>query len=126
MTELVLTIDGHHLPGRSCGGHQAVKVGLQIGREPAELVDADAPAARWQVRIRVENGDFKGPAVHGRRGERFVYLTWLAGDEMFRRAKLMLADVPENDGEVTAHVHLTDDCGLPRCARLNPPALTWS
>jgi len=44
-----------------------------------------------------DNGDvdFRGPAVYGRRGDRFLYLTWgdLTDDErfeMFRRAKLML------------------------------------
>ena len=48
---------------------------------------------------------------------------------MFRRAKLMLDEVPALVGEqgaVTARVHLTDDCGMPRCARLRPPALEWS
>ena len=83
--------------------------------------------------------DFRGPAVHGKRGERFLYLTWgdVGGDgsfEMFRRAKLMLnridpALVREADqGEVplVATVELTDGRGGPRCARVDPPALTWS
>jgi hypothetical protein len=46
---------------------------------------------------------------------------------MFRRAKLMLADVEPfvaDTQRVIAHVDLTDDCGGPRCARLRPPALT--
>jgi hypothetical protein len=73
--------------------------------------------------------------VQGRPGGRFVYLTW--GDvgedgsfAMFRRAKLMLADVEPfvagagDTGQVIARVDLTDDCGGPRCARLRPPALT--
>ena len=39
--------------------------------------------------------DFKGPAVHGERGDRFLYLTWGDVDDYahfrrFRRAKLML------------------------------------
>ena len=38
---------------------------------------------------------------------------------MFRRAKLMLADVPDPRGAVvTARVDLTDEPGMPRCARL--------
>ena len=39
--------------------------------------------------------DFGGPFVHGRKGERFLYLSWGAVDpdfEMFRRAKLVFAD----------------------------------
>jgi hypothetical protein len=74
--------------------------------------------------------DFRGPAVQGRRWERFVYLTWGEGGAgaftMFRRAKLMLADVPDpGRATVTARVDLTDEHGMPRCARLRPPALSW-
>jgi len=136
---VLLKILGHHLPGRSwdvdgrpCGN---VHVGIQVGREPAELVPGDADAATWTTEVTVrtlDDGalDFRGPAVQGRRGERFVYLTW--GDvgtdgsfDMFRRAKLMLDDVAAVavDGQVTASVHLTDQHGGPRCARLRPPAL---
>jgi hypothetical protein len=129
-----LVIDGWNLPGRDCGSHHDVHVGVQLRREPVELVPADRDA-RWEVDIEVvdrEDGrDFRGPAVQGRRGERFVYLTWGegAGDRfsMFRRAKLMLDDVPDADrARVTARVDLTDESGMPRCARLRPPALTWA
>ena len=135
MVNLVrLVIEGHHLPGRTCGSYADVNVGIQVGREPAELVPADAVSARWAVDIDVVDGgdgpDFRGPAVQGRRGERFVYLTWGEGRgpefAMFRRAKLMLADVPDPSRPVTtASVHLTDECGLPRCARLRAPAIQW-
>ena len=130
-----LTIDGHHLPGASCGTYQDVHVGLQLRKDPAELVRADASSVRWEVNIEVLNGaegvDFRGPAVQGRHGERFLYLTWGEGSgasfTMFRRAKLMLADVPDpHASAVTARVHLTDGAGMPRCARLTPPALEWS
>ena len=82
--------------------------------------------------------DFRGPAVQGKRGERFIYLTWgnvdaTNGFEMFRRAKLMLDRIdPEliesaaRDGRLAATVDLTDDRGGPRCARVDPPALAWS
>ena len=77
--------------------------------------------------IRALNGDFRGPAVQGKKGERFVYLTWgsVAGDtfDMFRRAKLMLADLPADTEQVTVDVDLTDEHGMPRCARLRPPAI---
>ena len=76
------------------------------------------------------DGDFRGPAVQGRRGERFVYLTW--GElrdgsfTMFRGAKLMLADVPDPESAtVTARIALTDSHGMPLCARLCAPALEW-
>ena len=63
---------------------------------------------------------------------RFVYLTWgnVGADgsfAMFRRAKLMLADIEPfittAEEKITASIDLTDDCGGPRCARLRPPAL---
>ena len=130
-----LVIEGRNLPGRTCGSRTDVHVGVQLGREPAELVPADAEAPRWQLEIELveKDGrlDFRGPAVQGRRGERFAYLTWgeLHGDtfEMFRRAKLMLDDVPDpNRPTVTVRIDLTDEQGLPRCARLRPQALRWS
>jgi len=68
-----------------------------------------------------------GPAVHGCKGDRFVYLT--SGDyaggtfTMFRRAKLMLADLPRDADHATVEVHLTDASGMPRCARLRAPVI---
>ena len=122
-----LVIRGHHLPGRSCGPYDDVHVGVQVGRDPQDLVPGDADRPEWVVEIGTKEGDFYGPAVHGRKGERFVYLTWGTYTDgtftMFRRAKLMLADLPRGAEEVTVEVHLTDDRGMPRCARLSTPAL---
>ena len=143
-----VTIRGHNLPGRQfhagdCN-YDNVHVGVQERRDPVGLVRGDATSATWDVDVRVDVGadgalDFKGPAVQGKRGDRFVYLTWgnVGSDgsfEMFRRAKLMLNRVDpqllrgaEHDGKhVVATVDLTDSRGGPRCARLDPPALTWS
>lgn len=125
-----IRIEGHHLPGRHPGGHRDVQVGIQVRREPTELVSADAESVTWTVEVTESYGadarDFHGPAVQGRRGERFVYLTWLEGPdaEMFRRAKLMLDEAPEGES-VVARVDLTDELGLPRCARLREPAVEW-
>ncbi|NUL05868.1 hypothetical protein HRW07_22070, partial [Streptomyces lunaelactis] len=73
------------------------------------------------------------PYVQGRRGERFVYLTWgelPPGGEfaMFRRAKLFLADLPEqalSGGAVETGLGLTDGAGMPLCAAVRPPLITW-
>jgi hypothetical protein len=140
---MLLQIRGYHLPGRVWRSHDAhydnIHVGIQVGKEPHELVRGDAKTSSWTVPIEVvarDGGlDFRGAAVQGKPGDRFVYLTW--GDvgedgsfAMFRRAKLMLADLEPfaaDAGEtrqVIARVDLTDDCGGPRCARLRPPALT--
>ena len=86
-----------------------------------------ADRAEWVVELERVGDDFRGPAVQGRKGERFVYITWGTGDgdtfAMFRRAKLMLADLPADADAVTVDVDLTDEHGMPRCARLKPPAL---
>ena len=137
---MLLQIQGHHLPGRVWRSrdeyYDNIHVGIQVGKEPCELVRGDAPSTSWSLPIEVvarDGGlDFRGAAVQGKPGERFVYLTWGdVGDDgsfaMFRRAKLMLADLGPlvaNSQGVTARVDLTDECGAPRCARLKPPALT--
>lgn len=115
-----------------------VHVGIQVGKEPRELVRADVATPSWTIPIDVvarESGlDFRGAAVQGKPGARFVYLTWGDVDEegsftMFRRAKLMLADLAPfiadagDTQQVIASVDLTDECGGPRCARLKAPAL---
>lgn len=122
-----LIIRGHQLPGLTCGPYRNIHVGLQVKSQPVDLVPADAAAAEWVTEIRTDDGDFRGPAVQGKRGERFVYLTWgtVDGDafSMFRRAKLMLAELPADAAEVTVDVDLTDESGMPRCARLRQPAI---
>jgi hypothetical protein len=143
-----VTIHGHHLPGRrfasGSGTYANVHVAVQERADPVGLVAGDAEQAAWTVEVRVvtlDDGrlDFRGPAVHGKRGERFLYLTW--GDvhpggrfAMFRRAKLMLDRVgpdlvraAESAGrDLVARVDLTDACGGPRCARVDPPAIRWA
>jgi hypothetical protein len=119
-----------------------VHVGVQVRRDPAQLVAADESEMLWEVDIEVvDKGgafDFRGPAVQGKRGDRFIYLTWghVSSDgafEMFRRAKLMLDRVePEliesarAAGRLDVTVDLTGDKGGPRCARVDPPAIAWS
>ena len=141
-----LTIRGHRLPGREFFSEgkllRNVHVGVQVRSDPVDLVPADAATATWEVSVRVADTegtlDFFGPAVHGKRGERFVYLTWgdLGEDgsfAMFRRAKLMLDRVEPDlvraarrGSGLVATVDLTDERQGPRCARVDPPAITWS
>lgn len=126
--------------GRPLGN---VHVGVQLGPEPEHLVRGDASDARWELDVRVVldgHGalDFRGSAIHGKRGERFIYLTWGNVDDsgafhMFRRAKLMLNRVDPDvmrdaskHGSLTAQVRLSDEHGGPRCARVDPPAISWT
>ncbi len=133
-----LVIRGSDLPGTSYGGRDRIGVALQVRAEPLGVVAGDAPGARWETDVAVVGDDFRGPAVHGKRGERFVYLTWgdLSGGgfAMFRRAKLMLSRVDPalvkeaaaSNRALVADVVLTDEKGGPRCARVDPPAVRWS
>jgi hypothetical protein len=118
-----------------------VHVGVQVRRDAAHLVRADEAEACWEVDVEVlgkDYLDFRGPVVQGKRGDRFIYLTW--GDvgpdgsfEMFRRAKLMLDRVEPQLIEsaieadcLEATVDLTGDDAGPLCARVDPPAVSWS
>ncbi len=142
-----ISITGFNLPGRvfcQADGSimENVHVGVQVRRDPAQLLRADEPEAHWEVDVEVVRTDtvfeFRGPAVQGKRGERFIYLTWgdVSSDgefEMFRRAKLMLDRVAPDliesatkSGCLAARVDLTGNGGGPRCARVDPPAVAWT
>jgi hypothetical protein len=142
---LHIRIEGTDLPGLSCApGQTNIHVGVQRGREPHELVPGDAPSATWELDVTTKPGpdgtvDIGGPYAQGKRGDRFHYLTWGSVDPaghfaMFRRAKLNIADIDPAlleraaTGEATlvARLSLTDAKGLPVCARVRPPAITWS
>ena len=109
-----------------------------------DLVPGDAAEANFEFDVDVlpdDTGgwDFRGPYVHGKRGERFLYLTW--GDHppggaftMFRRAKLhlssldsaLIAAATAPAHRLVARLALTDARGGPRCASLRPPAISWT
>jgi hypothetical protein len=137
-TELGVVVRGTDPPGRTFASYSDVHVGVQVGRDAVGLVPADSVAPQWPLTVRVVDGDFRGAAVHGKRGDRFLYLTWcdrVGGEfEMFRRGKLMLdridaeivATAVEGSRTLVATVSLTDADGGPRCARYDPPAITWT
>jgi hypothetical protein len=108
-----------------------------------EPVPGDAPSARWEVPVTVRGGadgfDFTGPFVRGDRTDRHLGLAWgdVPGDgtlRLFRGAKLRLAGIDPGvieeairpGRQLVARIRLTDARGNPVCARVHPPALTWS
>ncbi|MGH9190543.1 MAG: DUF5990 family protein [Acidimicrobiales bacterium] len=144
---LVVTIEGYDMPGRSCapagagGRYENVHVGVQRRGEVVDLVpgDADEPTWSFDVTTRMADDgtpDFGGPFVHGRRGDRFFYLSWgtVDGDFlMFRRAKLHFGDCDGDTlaaalrvGGLVCRVRMSDRCGYPRCARVRPPDAEWT
>jgi hypothetical protein len=133
-------IVGTDLPGRTCGpspdrpdGYRGIEVGVQRGKEVVGAVPADASSASWEFEASIRNGKLSSPYLHGRAGERFVYLSWgeRVGEEhrMFRRAKLHVGhlDVAAIDGhEVEGRLGLTDGKGNGLCASVRPPRITWT
>jgi hypothetical protein len=140
-------IEGVNLPGRHCGageGYDNVHVGVQRGKEVVDLHPGDAPSARWAFDLAdkdLPDGgvDVGGPFAQGRRGDRFVYLSWGTVDAgggftMFRRAKLMLAAVDHSvvaaarrpGARLVGRLGLTGGDGGPRCAAVRPPGIEWS
>jgi len=84
-------IVGHKLPGRRCGGWDAVHLGIQRGREVVGVVPGDVAEALFDFTLDAVVGghggaaDFRGPYVRGTRGARFLYLSWgqIAEDSAF-------------------------------------------
>ncbi len=126
--------DGRDRPALDMPG----RAGLAV-----EPVPGDAPSATWEVAVTVRRGDdgldFGGPYVRGVRDDRHIGLAWgdVQGDgtfRLFRGAKLRLVDVEPGLIEaamrpghrLVARVRLTDAKGNPVCARVQPPALTWT
>ncbi|MFH9608940.1 DUF5990 family protein [Streptomyces sp. NPDC017448] len=144
-------IEASDLPGRDCGpdgdfpGYENVHVGVQRKDRPGELLGprpGDAPRASWVLdctAVPAADGvEVSGPYVQNRLGGRFVYLSWGTVDEggvftMFRRAKLMFADIEPGvlesavrTGHLTGRLGLTDAGGRPLCGRVRPPRIVWS
>jgi hypothetical protein len=141
-------IVGRRPPGLSWSGRTGIHVGVQRGGEVVGLVRGDSADAIFDIEITIdvdERGvpDFRGPYVHGRRGERFVYLSFGEVDDtgafaMFRRLKLHLtplteqpltqpngADALARAKRIEAVLELTDPKGRPVAASVRPPWVTW-
>ncbi|MGW6621102.1 DUF5990 family protein [Nocardia sp. NPDC055002] len=142
-----IRIVGTQLPGSSCRppgietAYSNIHVGVQRRNRPQELLDlqrGDAESVSWTVEGTVHETDVRGTHIQGRPGERFLYLSWVSADDagtltMFRRAKLMLADVPAEtlaaaveSGVLEARLGLTDATGNPLCARVEPATIRWA
>jgi hypothetical protein len=142
-----IRLEGYDLPGRSCGpspqqphGHHNIHVAVQGRKGSGDvrgLVPGDARSAAWDLEVTMvkhpPGGDVRGPEIQGRPGERFIYLPWgeltEAGEfRMFKRGKVMLADVPDDvmacayaSGLLVGRLALTNERGQPGCG----PAV-WS
>ena len=127
-------IHGTDLPGRDWGDdlhggtcYENVHVGVQERREPAQLHRADTREVTWDLEVDVvtKDGelDFRGPCVQGKRGDRFVYLTWGTVGAV-EPATLRAAD--RAGQQLVGTLGLTGGDGGPRCAAVRPPVIEWA
>ena len=136
---MLVKLHGVDLPGTRFGDHHGVRVGLRVRHEIQCLVSADADDGFWETEIRVRQlthgYDYTGPAVRGRRGERFLALAWVDHtDELFRALKIRLDQLPTDlvseaqasDASLSAKVRLTDNRGEPLCATAPQSHLIWT
>jgi hypothetical protein len=123
----------------------ALSVGLQSGSDEIVRGTETLDGVHFDIVVGVKTGrdgapDFTGPFVHGRPGERFLYLSWGAvtpdrRHETFRRLKLYLSPVSRagwsspgvswdqiNRGTLTTTVSGRGPDGTPHCAT---SALVW-
>ncbi len=140
---------GHNLPGikftivqGAVIDRDPVYIGIQKKDEVIDLARGDAKKAEFNFPVEVIPGkeyDFRGPFIHGGKGERFLYLSW--GElgkgnkfEMFRRAKLFLSDIElkilkaalsNNSRTIEGAIDLTDDKGGPLCGSAVSRKVIW-
>jgi len=120
--------------------------GVLFGLQSKHGVDDPVPATastdfhtKIDVRTTADGVDFAGEHVHGRRGDRFIYLSWGLPDQtepfvMFARAKIKLAQISpdlleralEHRQGLRAELQATDGKGQPASGTINPPAIRWS
>lgn len=124
----------------------AVEHGVLFGLQSTREVDEPVPAWRTTefqtmvdvVRTGRSDVDFTGTHVHGRRGDRFVYISWGLPDQtepfvMFARAKIKLANVPGELIELAVHegvvliaeIQATNSRGQPASGTIKRPEILW-
>ena len=133
------------LPGVDCTDAKTgetwhnVRVGVQRGKEPDEIRPASGHKLSWTLPVTFTADDVRGPHVQGKKGDRFVYLTWGVADAaerfaMFRRTKLffatipphLIADVGKLGGVLEATLPGTDARGGPMSGGVRPPVVEWA
>jgi hypothetical protein len=133
-------IEGYDAPGSSCPGPDGIGLGIQQGTEVVGVLPSSTESPRFSGEVAmVSDGDvtdYSGPYIHGPRGDRFLYLTWLhlKSRESMARIKLKLSDIdPEllasaaRDGKVVqGRVKLTNRLGKPASGSVRPPDVEWT
>ena len=139
-TAVAVRIVGDGGPGRSCPGPDGIALGIQRGKEVLDAVPSSSEEIRFDAGIEVFQGDdvldFRGPYVHGPKGERVLYLAWVGirDGEMVARIKVRLHDIDpglleaavRDGGTLVATVPLVNAQGKPASGSVRPPLVQWS
>lgn len=145
-------IVGRSLPGLRFGRDAGAKVdrknahvGVQRRDVVVERIPGNAARAAFDFPVEVVMGrrgkpDFRGPFVHGRKDDRFLYLSWgevgpQGNFAMFRRAKLPLSRVDARalrqsllsgaSPTVRCSLDMTDERGGPICGPDVGKKIAW-
>ncbi len=133
-------IEGLEGPGRTCTAPDAIGIGIQRQSEVVQVVPSSTGSPQFHAEIEIrrdgETMDFRGPFVHGARGDRFLYLAWvsLRDDAMVARIKLKLNDIDPGvlaqariDGTtLTARLSMLNRQGKPASGSVRPPDVAWT
>lgn len=135
-----VVIEGLESPGRTCAGPDAIGIGIQRRSEVEQVVPSGTASPRFSAGIEIRRDgdalDFRGPFVHGPKGDRFLYLAWvsLPEGEMVARIKLKLNDIDPQllaqawgDGDaLVARLSLRNRQGKPATGSVRPPNVAWT
>jgi Family of unknown function (DUF5990) len=133
VTDLLLHVTSSKLPAA-----EGLCVAVQKGRdEHIGVTDVSTASVDFDVPLSFD-GDWRGPFVQGKKGERFLYLVWgprTAGGLVGQvgRTKVMLEQavaaaeeaVAKGGNTLVAELDLVDEKGKPRLARLKPQSVDW-
>ena len=143
IANLVIRVVAVDPPGNCYCPAVPILLGTQRNKDVEQVVPA-TETAEFLLDVGVvstPNGfDFKGPYVHGRKGDRFLYLSWgveKAGEgfDMFARAKLKFEDLDQNlltdvlgvdQPSLTCTMQATNEKGHPASGTIRPPRVSWS
>ena len=137
---LGLRIAGKQLPGATCTGPDTIFIGIQRSKEVVDAVPSRTPAPSFHAEVDLvetdDIQDYRGPFVHGPKGDRFLYLAWIdgPGGPLVARIKIRLGDIaPALIAEAVAagqplvgSLSLSDAQGRPRSGSVRPPEIAWA
>ncbi|MCB0519144.1 MAG: hypothetical protein H6577_05550 [Lewinellaceae bacterium] len=140
--EITIQLHCKAFPGKAFGTFSNVHLGIQKGKETVEETSCATVSKVFNLPIFIKEDkegrpDFSGEFVHGKLGDRFLYLVWFEKEEwgktMFRRGKIKLQHLTWEriqaaiaaQKPIATEVFLTDKKGGPVCATLKAENIRW-